>query len=78
MPVVGLPSARNRIPRVQVERHVETFQLFPERPVWLSIEIDGRLHFMHLRKTIDQYAFEAECLDGSMQFLDSGIWILHG
>ena len=73
---VDLRVLRQRIARVQIERHVELFLNRPERPVLFLIVIGDRVGVAHLRESVGERADHAEILDAALQLLGREIWIL--
>ena len=77
MAFIDLGVARQRIARVQIERHVEPLDRRPERPVLRQIVIDGGVGVADLREAVDQRAAEAELLDAALEFARRDLGILH-
>ena len=68
MAVIEPAPARQRVARVQIERHVELLHRAPERPVLRQIVIEHVVRRAGLREAVDQRADEAELLDAAGQF----------
>ena len=77
MTLVDLRVARQRITRVQVKRHIETFHRRPERPILRQVVIDGCFSVVDLREAIDQRAAKAELLHAALEFTRRARRILH-
>ena len=67
MAVVDLRVARQRIARMQIERHVEPLHRRPERPVLRQVVIDRGVVVVDLRKAVDQRAAETEFLHAALE-----------
>src|SRR5882724_940696 len=78
MAFVDLRRARQRIARMQVERHVELLALRPEPGVARIIKVDRRVRIADLREAVDERAAEAELLHRARQLARRGVGILHG
>ncbi len=77
MAFVELAPARQRIARVQIERHAERFHRFPERPVFRQVVIEHVLRRAALREAVDQRADHAELLDAARQLGGGRFRVLH-
>src|SRR5688572_5741770 len=77
MTLIDLAAPRQWVSWMKIKRHIETFDDCPERKVLRDVQINGRVPFGYLRKSVDQSAFESELLHAASQFPDCGIRILH-
>ncbi len=77
MAFVHFRPARQRVARVQIERHVERLDRAPERPVLRQVVIEHGVRRAGLGKAVDQRADKAELLDAARQFRGSGLRVLH-
>ena len=77
MALIDLGVARQRIARMQIERHVEPLDRRPERPVLRQVVIDRGLRVADLRKAVDQRAAKAELLDAAFEFARRAVGVLH-
>ena len=77
MAFVEFGPARQRIARVQIERHVERFHRAPERPVLRRVVIEDVLGRAGLREAVDQRADKAELLDAARELVGGGVRVLH-
>ena len=69
--------ARQRIARVQIERHVERLDRAPERPVLRQVVIGHVVRRCDLREAVDQRADQAELLDAAGELGSGGFRVLH-
>ena len=60
MAVIDFRVARQRIARMQIERHVEPLRRCPERPVLRQVVIDRHVGVADLREAIHQRAAETQ------------------
>src|ERR1051326_2030681 len=77
MTVVNARVARQRVARMQVERHVEPLDHGPERPVLRQVVIGHGVGAIELRKSVDQRAAEAEFLDAALELARGEVRVLH-
>ena len=75
---VDLRGARQRIARMQVERHVELFAFGPEAVVARIVEVDHGIDRLHLREPVHQRAAESELLHAAHELARCAVGILQG
>ena len=78
MALVDARVGRQRVARVQVERHVERRDRRPERPVSLKVVIDRPVDALDFGKAVHQGALEAQLPHAALQLAGSHVRILHG
>src|SRR5258708_35501796 len=78
MALVDLRRARQRIARMQVERHVELLALGQESGVALVVEVDHRVRIADLGEAVHQGAAEAELLHAAPELARGAVGVLHG
>ena len=78
MALVDLRRARQRVARMEVERHVELLALGPEIPVAAVVEIHHRVLFFYLREPVHQRAAEAQLFHAADQLARGSVGVLHG
>src|SRR5689334_310185 len=77
MAVIDLAVARQRIARMQIERHVEPFDHGPERPKLRQIVVNDFVRSAGLRETVDQRAAKAKLLDAAFELARRAFGVLH-
>ena len=77
MAFVLLGPARQRIARMQIERHVERLDRAPERPVLRQIVIGHVIRRCRLREAVDQRTDKPEFLDAARELSGRSFRILH-
>src|SRR5678809_445793 len=78
MAFVDLGRARQRVARMQVERHVELLALGPETAVAGVVEIDHGFSLFYLGKPVHERAAEAELLHAAHELARGAVGVLHG
>src|SRR5690348_13159638 len=75
--LVYLAVARQRIARMQIERHIEPLDRRPERPILRQVVMDNFVCIAGLREAVDQRSAETKLLDATLELPRRAIGILH-
>jgi hypothetical protein len=78
MPFIDALVRGQRIAGVQVYRHTEGFDAFPERQEPVVVVVPAGLRVTDVGETVEHDAREAELGDAPFQFGDGGLRVLHG
>ena len=77
MSFVDLRPGRQRVARMQVERHVELLDRGPERPISLEVVVGRRVGIADLGEAVGERAAEAEIAHAALEFADGELRVLH-